>query len=112
MKNEEKLKKDQLEQFRTNLEAERLKKEIEALDAQAEERKTQCKFERKFFVDQINTPLLMFHGDKDGAVPWYQSIELYLSMRRHNKDVILLQYKGAGHGLKKYANKLDFTIFM
>ncbi|RLD36919.1 MAG: S9 family peptidase, partial [Bacteroidetes bacterium] len=28
-----------------------------------------------FFADQIQTPLLMMHNDKDGAVPWYQGIE-------------------------------------
>lgn len=65
-----------------------------------------------FFADRINTPLLIQHGDIDEAVPWYQSIELYLAMRRLNKDCIFLQYRGEPHHLKKYPNKLDYSIKM
>ncbi len=63
-----------------------------------------------FFADRINTPLLIQFGDEDGAVPWYQGIELYLAMRRLEKDCVFLQYRGEPHHLKKYANKLDYTI--
>ncbi|MCP4150070.1 MAG: S9 family peptidase [bacterium] len=65
-----------------------------------------------FFADKINTPLLIQFGDRDGAVPWYQGIELYLAMRRLNKNCIFLQYNNEGHHLKKYPNKLDYTIKM
>ncbi len=63
-----------------------------------------------FFADRINTPLLIQFGDEDDAVPWYQGIELYLAMRRLEKDCVFLQYRGEPHHLKKYANKLDYTI--
>ena len=65
-----------------------------------------------FFADRISTPLLIQHGDKDGAVPWYQAIELYLAMRRLNKDCIFLQYNDEPHHLQKYPNKLDYSIKM
>ncbi len=65
-----------------------------------------------FAADHINTPLLLEHGDDDGAVPWYQSIELYLAMRRLGKDCIFLQYRGEPHHLRKYPNKLDYAIKM
>ena len=65
-----------------------------------------------FFADKITTPMLMQHGDADGAVPWYQSIEMYLAMRRYNKDVIFLQYHGEPHHLQKFPNKLDFAVRM
>ena len=65
-----------------------------------------------FFADQIETPLLIMHGDDDGAVPWYQSIELYLAMRRLEKEAIFLQYRGEPHHLQKYPNKLDYAIKM
>jgi len=61
-----------------------------------------------FFADRINTPLLIIHGDEDGAVPWYQSIELYLAMRRLGKDCIFLQYRGEPHHPQKFPNKLDW----
>ncbi|HCD50916.1 MAG TPA: S9 family peptidase [Balneolaceae bacterium] len=65
-----------------------------------------------FYADRINTPMLIQHGDDDGAVPWYQSIELYLAMRRYGKDVIFLQYHGEPHHLQKFPNKLDYAIRM
>jgi len=63
-----------------------------------------------FFADRINTPLMIQFGDVDGAVPWEQGIELYLAMRRLEKDCVFLQYRGEPHHLKKYPNKLDYTI--
>lgn len=65
-----------------------------------------------FFADRINTPLLIQFGDEDGAVPWYQGIELYLMMRRLDKNCIFLQYNGEPHHLQKYPNKVDYTIKM
>lgn len=65
-----------------------------------------------FFADRINTPLLMQFGDVDDAVPWQQGVEMYLAMRRLDKEVILLQYEGEPHHLKKYPNKVDYTIKM
>jgi len=65
-----------------------------------------------FFADRINTPLLIEFGDKDGAVPWYQGIELYLAMRRLKKDCVFLQYINEPHHLKQYPNKLDYSIKM
>ncbi|NOR15670.1 MAG: prolyl oligopeptidase family serine peptidase, partial [Candidatus Aminicenantes bacterium] len=61
-----------------------------------------------FFADRINTPLLIIFGDEDGAVPWYQGIELYLALRRLEKDCIFLQYRGEPHHPQKYPNKLDW----
>jgi len=65
-----------------------------------------------FYADRINTPLLIQFGDQDDAVPWQQGVELYLTMRRLNKNCIFLQYNKEPHHLKKYANKLDYTIKM
>ena len=65
-----------------------------------------------FFADRIQTPMLIMFGDEDGAVPWYQGIELYLALRRLEKDCIFLQYRGEPHHPQKYANKLDYSIKM
>ena len=56
--------------------------------------------------------MLIMFGDIDDAVPWQQGIELYLSCRRYEKPCIMLQYENEPHHLKKYANKLDYTIKM
>jgi len=65
-----------------------------------------------FFADRIHTPLLIIAGDEDDAVPWYQSIELYLAMRRLNKEAVFLEYRGEPHHPQKYANKLDWSVKM
>ena len=65
-----------------------------------------------FYADRIETPLLIQFGDEDGAVPWYQGIELYLAMRRLGKDCVFLQYRGEPHHLQKYPNKLDYAMKM
>lgn len=65
-----------------------------------------------FFAERIKTPLLLMHGNVDDAVPWQQSIEMYLAMRRLGKEVVFLEYEGEPHHLKKYANKVDYTLKM
>jgi dienelactone hydrolase len=65
-----------------------------------------------FYADRVTTPLLIQFGDEDEAVPWTQGIELYLALRRQGKPAWLLQYRGEGHHLAKYPNKLDYSIKM
>ena len=62
-----------------------------------------------FYADRIHTPLLIIHGDEDGAVPWEQSIEMYLAMRRLGKEAVFLHYHGEDHHPASYANKLDWA---
>ena len=65
-----------------------------------------------FYADKIHTPLLMMHNDEDGAVPWYQGIEMFVAMRRLQKPVWMLNYNGQGHGLSREADRKDWTIRM
>lgn len=64
-----------------------------------------------FSVPKINTPLLMMHNDDDGAVPWYQGIELFVAMRRLNKPAWLLSYNNEPHNLKEesWTNRIDLS---
>jgi dienelactone hydrolase len=65
-----------------------------------------------FFTDRITTPLLLMHNDNDGAVPWSQSVELYLAMRRLGKPSWLLVYNNEAHNLLRWPNRVDLTIRM
>jgi dipeptidyl aminopeptidase/acylaminoacyl peptidase len=65
-----------------------------------------------FYADRVETPLVLVHGDEDEAVPWYQSIEFYLALRRTGKQAVFLQYRGEPHHPRKYANKLDYSMKM
>jgi dipeptidyl aminopeptidase/acylaminoacyl peptidase len=63
-----------------------------------------------FAADKINTPLVMMNNDADGAVPWYQGIELFTALRRLNKKVWLLQYNGEDHNLVERKNRKDLSV--
>jgi dipeptidyl aminopeptidase/acylaminoacyl peptidase len=65
-----------------------------------------------FNVPKIITPLLILHNDMDGAVPWYQGIELFNAMRRLNKPVWMLTYNGEDHNLTRRPNMKDLSIRM
>ncbi len=65
-----------------------------------------------FFADKIQTPLLLLHNDADGAVPWYQGIEMYMALRRLEKPVWMLNYNGEPHWPVKRENRMDFQIRM
>ncbi len=65
-----------------------------------------------FFADKIETPLLMMHNDDDGAVPWYQGIELFTAMRRLDKPVWMLVYNDEAHNLRQWPNRIDLSIRM
>lgn len=58
---------------------------------------------------EINTPLLLWFGDKDGQIDYNQGFEMYNSMRRMGKKSILLIYPNEGHVLSNEKNKLDYT---
>ena len=65
-----------------------------------------------FGLPEVSTPLLIMHNDRDGAVPWYQGIELYMGLRRLGKDVWLLNYNQDAHNLRRLPNKRDLSIRM
>ena len=50
------------------------------------------------------------HNDADGAVPWYQGIELFTAMRRLGKQVWMLNYNGEAHNLRERRNQKDISI--
>jgi hypothetical protein len=51
----------------------------------------------------------MLHNDNDDAVPWYQGIEFYLSLRRLGKEVYFFNYNGEFHGLRRRQNQKDYS---
>jgi dipeptidyl aminopeptidase/acylaminoacyl peptidase len=62
-----------------------------------------------FSLSRVNTPLLILHNDQDGAVPWYQGIELYIGMRRNGKEAYMFNYNGEPHGIQGRANQKDWA---
>lgn len=60
-----------------------------------------------FNMPKVETPVVIMHNDEDGAVPWYQGIEMFMALRRLGKPAWLLNYNGDDHNLKNRANKND-----
>jgi dipeptidyl aminopeptidase/acylaminoacyl peptidase len=60
-----------------------------------------------FYVPRVTTPVLVMSNDADGAVPWYQGIELFLGLKHFGKEAYLVEYNGEGHNPRKRANQLD-----
>jgi dipeptidyl aminopeptidase/acylaminoacyl peptidase len=65
-----------------------------------------------FMVDRITTPVLILENDGDDAVPWYNGLEFFLSLRRLGKEVYLWNYNGEAHGLRKRPTQKDYTVRM
>ncbi|MBJ6110007.1 S9 family peptidase [Hymenobacter sp. BT523] len=63
-----------------------------------------------FSLPKVQTPVVIMANDADGAVPWYQGIEMFTDLRRLGKPVWLLQYNGEAHNLVKRENRKDISI--
>ena len=62
-----------------------------------------------FFLDRVETPLLLIYGTEDDAVGVEQGGEMFVGLRRLEKEVTLLRYHGEGHVPTDYgeANRRD-----
>lgn len=65
-----------------------------------------------FYLPQVETPVMMMHNDADGAVPWYQGIEMFVSLRRLRKPVWMVVYNDEAHNLRRWPNRVDLSIRM
>ncbi len=65
-----------------------------------------------FHAKNQETPLIILHNDKDGAVDFNQGITHYNTLRQLGKDVILLEYVGENHGLARPVNQKDYSARM
>jgi dipeptidyl aminopeptidase/acylaminoacyl peptidase len=65
-----------------------------------------------YFAKNVQTPLLLLHNDKDGAVDFTQGVEYYNTLRRLQKPVVMLQYRGENHGLTRPENRKDYAVRM
>ncbi|MEO6597412.1 MAG: prolyl oligopeptidase family serine peptidase, partial [Planctomycetota bacterium] len=56
-----------------------------------------------FYLDRIRTPLLIVHGDMDGA-PIQQGEEAFMGLYRLGKRARFVRYWGEGHVIGSEAN--------
>ncbi|SEK97392.1 alpha/beta hydrolase family protein [Parapedobacter koreensis] len=60
-----------------------------------------------FHLPNVTTPVVIMSNDEDGAVPWYQGIEMFTALRRLQKPVWMLNYNGEAHNLVQRQNRKD-----
>jgi dipeptidyl aminopeptidase/acylaminoacyl peptidase len=63
-----------------------------------------------FHLPKVSTPLVVMHNDADGAVPWYQGIEMFTGLRRLGKPVWMLNYNNEAHNLIHRQNRKDIQV--
>lgn len=50
-------------------------------------------------LEKVNAPILLWTGKQDENVPWDQTMEFFMGLRRHNKRVVALFYPNGRHAL-------------
>jgi dipeptidyl aminopeptidase/acylaminoacyl peptidase len=59
-------------------------------------------------VHEMQTPLLMAHGNKDGVVEFFQATVFYNFARRAGRPMVLLVYEDENHSFQQKANQIDY----
>ncbi len=65
-----------------------------------------------FYLDRVQTPLLIIHGTADKATPPAYADEVFVDLRRLGKETEYAKYAGESHGFYHHANKLDYCARM
>jgi len=63
-----------------------------------------------FSLPKVSTPVVIMANDADGAVPWYQGIEMFTGLKRLGKPAWLLNYNNEAHNLVLRQNRKDIQI--
>lgn len=61
-----------------------------------------------FYLDRVETPLLIVHGAEDRAVAPFLADQIFVALRRLGKEVEYAKYDGEGHAPAGYANEFDY----
>jgi len=63
-----------------------------------------------FYLDRVETPLMIVHGSKDTAVAQFLGDEIFVDLRRLGKEVEYAKYQGEEHSPNywSFANQVDF----
>ena len=62
-----------------------------------------------FYLDRVQTPLLIMHGSADDNVVSFLADQVFVLLRRLGKEAVYAKYQGEGHStLESYPNQIDF----
>ncbi len=60
-----------------------------------------------FYLDRVETPLLIVHGAEDTTVSSFLGDQVFVALRRLGREVEYAKYEGEGHTLSSDANRRD-----
>jgi len=59
-------------------------------------------------ADKVRTPVLFIHGEKDYDTPIVEAEQMFLALKKHGVDTVMVRYVEEGHGVRrKPVNQLD-----
>ncbi|MCY8527374.1 alpha/beta hydrolase family protein, partial [Bacillus atrophaeus] len=50
---------------------------------------------------QVETPLLILHGERDDRCPVEQAEQLFTALKKMNKETVFVRFPGASHNLSR-----------
>lgn len=59
------------------------------------------------YLDRVETPTLIMHGEDDGKIPASQARQLHHGLQALGVESELVIYPDAGHGLSEYGHQID-----
>ncbi len=59
------------------------------------------------YIKQVETPLLLIHGEQDNDVHITQAEEMYMALKRRGVETVLVRYPREGHGFREPQHRLD-----
>lgn len=62
------------------------------------------------YVDKINTPILLLHGESDLRCPIAQSEQLFVALKRQNKKTVFVRYKNQYHLFTNPSLVVDYFL--
>jgi dipeptidyl aminopeptidase/acylaminoacyl peptidase len=67
-----------------------------------------------FYLDRVETPLLIVHGSSDPIVSAFLGDQIFVALRRLGKEVEFARYDGEEHSAPnwRYTNQVDLTTRM
>lgn len=65
-----------------------------------------------FYLNRVETPLLILHGSADTTVPSFLADQVFVALRRLGKTVSYAQYQGEGHSAQgwTYEDEKDYLM--
>jgi len=61
-----------------------------------------------YYIDRIETPLLLIHGRNDPRVPVGESIQIYNKLKNLGREADIYIFEDEGHGITKLKNKIIY----